>query len=103
MDRLQLYKVSPAAVFLLIYINHGAISHEISAMTLRTERWLEGHFQDDDLNDRPIIGMLGLELQTIHRFQSITAKAPTRACSWLKAPTSTFTFKNLLRHYSWRQ
>ena len=29
---------------------------------------------------------------------SITAKAPTRAFSWLKAPTSTFTFKTLLRH-----
>ena len=51
-------KVSPAAVLLLTYINHGAISNEISAMTLRTERWLQGHLQDDDLNDRPIIGMM---------------------------------------------
>ena len=31
---------------------------------------------------------------------TITEKAPTRAFSWLKAPTSTFTFKTLLRHYS---
>ena len=30
---------------------------------------------------------------------TITEKAPTRACSWLKAPTSAFTFKTLLRHY----
>ena len=29
---------------------------------------------------------------------TITEKAPTRAFSWLKAPTSTFTFKTLLRH-----
>ena len=29
---------------------------------------------------------------------TITEKAPTRAFSWLKAPTSAFTFKTLLRH-----
>ena len=29
---------------------------------------------------------------------TITEKAPTRAFSWLKAPTSAFTFKKLLRH-----
>ena len=32
---------------------------------------------------------------------TITEKAPTRALSWLKAPT-TFTFKTLLRHYAKR-
>ena len=31
---------------------------------------------------------------------SITEKAPTRPLSWLKAPTSAFTFKTLLRHYA---
>ena len=31
---------------------------------------------------------------------TITEKAPTRAFSWLEAPTSTFTFKTLLRHYA---
>ena len=35
---------------------------------------------------------------SIRRFV-ITEKAPTRAFSWLKAPTSAFTFKTLLRHY----
>ena len=34
-----------------------------------------------------------------HTF-TITEKAPTRALSWLKAPTSAFTFKTLLRHYA---
>ena len=29
---------------------------------------------------------------------TITEKDPTRAFSWLKAPTSAFTFKTLLRH-----
>ena len=31
---------------------------------------------------------------------TITEKTPTRAFSWLKAPTSAFTFKTLLRHYA---
>ena len=31
---------------------------------------------------------------------TITEKAPTRAFSWLQAPTSAFTFKNLVRHYA---
>ena len=31
---------------------------------------------------------------------TIMEKAPTRAFSWLKAPTSAFTFKTLLRHYA---
>ena len=31
---------------------------------------------------------------------TITEKAPTRAFSWLKAPTSAFTFKTLLRRYA---
>ena len=31
---------------------------------------------------------------------TITEKAPTRAFSRLKAPTSAFTFKTLLRHYA---
>ena len=33
---------------------------------------------------------------------TITEKAPTRAFSWLKAPTSAFTFQTLLRHYAER-
>ena len=31
---------------------------------------------------------------------TITEKAPTRAFSWLKAATTAFTFKTLLRHYA---
>ena len=42
-----------------------------------------------------------LEIQTksIRRLV-ITEKAPTRAFSWLKAATTAFTFKTLLRHYA---
>ena len=38
---------------------------------------------------------------SIRRFV-ITEKAPTRAFSWLKATTTAFTFKTLLRHYAQR-
>ena len=42
-----------------------------------------------------------LELQTkVPEDFTITEKAPTRAFSWLKAPTSTFIFKTLFRHYA---
>ena len=34
---------------------------------------------------------------------TITEMAPTRPFSWLKVPTSTFTFKTLIRHYSFNQ
>ena len=36
---------------------------------------------------------------SIRRFV-ISEKAPTRAFSWLKAATTAFTFKTLLRHYA---
>ena len=35
-----------------------------------------------------------------HSVFTITEKAPTRAFSWLKVPTSAFTFKTLLKHYA---
>ena len=38
---------------------------------------------------------------SIRRFV-ITEKAPTRAFSWLKAATTAFTFKTLLRYYTKR-
>ena len=42
-------------------------------------------------------------LKSINRWScTITEKAPTRTFSWLKAPTSAFTFKTLLRHYAKR-
>ena len=42
-----------------------------------------------------------LVLYTINRrWCIITEKAPTKAFSWLKAATTAFTFKTLLRHYA---
>ena len=43
--------------------------------------------------------LLVLQKSSIRRFV-ITEKAPTRAFSWLKAATTAFTFKTLLRHYA---
>ena len=40
--------------------------------------------------------LVTVELQTnVRRDFTITEMAPTRAFSWLKAPTSAFTFKTL--------
>ena len=40
-----------------------------------------------------------LQAKVIRRFPKISQReAPTRAFSWLKAPTSAFTFKTHLRH-----
>ena len=44
----------------------------------------------------PVISALK---SSIRRFV-ITEKAPTRAFSWLKAATTAFTFKTLLRRYA---
>ena len=45
--------------------------------------------------------LFSLSKSSIQRFV-ITEKAPTRAFSWLKAATTAFTFKALLRHYAKR-
>ena len=51
-----------------------------------------------------ILGKKLLSIPAIQTFNSIdftvTEKDPTRAFSWLKAPTNTFTFQTLLRHYA---
>ena len=39
---------------------------------------------------------------SVKLYNTITEKAPTRAFSWLKATTTAFTFKTLLRHYAKR-
>ena len=52
---------------------------------------------------RPGLGWVAVSASksSIRRFV-ITEKAPTRAFSWLKAATTAFTFKTLLRHYAKR-
>ena len=42
---------------------------------------------------------VGASKRSIRMFV-IAEKAPTRAFSWLKAATTAFTFKTLLRHYA---
>ena len=50
---------------------------------------------------RPLDSRGSASKSSIRRFV-ITEKAPTRAFSWLKAATTAFTFKILLRHYAKR-
>ena len=48
-----------------------------------------------------LIHWLSVMLQTINRRScTITEKVPTCTFSWLKADTTAFTFKTLLRHYA---
>ena len=53
------------------------------------------------LNQRKLraTNILVLQTKAIRRFV-VTEKATTRAFSWLKGPTSAFTYKTLLRHYA---
>ena len=54
------------------------------------------------LSPGPSMVQCPVEIQTkaIWRFVITAEKAPTRAFSWLKAATTAFTFKTLLRHYA---
>ena len=47
-------------------------------------------------------GLLTSASKSSIRMFVITEKAPTRAFSWLKAATTAFTLKTLLRHYAKR-
>ena len=56
----------------------------------------------DQLPHKVHIGII-LELRAkVREDFTITEKACTRTFSWLKVPTSAFTFKTLLRHYAKR-
>ena len=53
----------------------------------------------EDVNNKAVRVFISASKSSIRRFV-ITVKAPTRAFSWLKAATTAFTFKTLLRHYA---
>ena len=60
-----------------------------------------GSHQSSELYDSRQVPVSPFEPQTKVRDDfTITEKTPTMAFSWLKAPTSTFTFKILLRHFA---
>ena len=46
--------------------------------------------------------LVGAFNQEVREDFTIMEKAPTRAFSWLKAATTAFTFKTLLRHHAKR-
>ena len=73
--------------------------------SLGVENLLEFHFMDPPpeeniLNSMYQLWILGSASNSSIRRFVITEKAPPRAFSWLKAATTTFTFKTLLRHYA---
>ena len=75
--------------------------------TVTLVMWFKGVAEDPiySLDMRHVQVRFRLELQTkvMRRFHNHReGKAPTRAFSWLKALTSTFTFNTLLRHYAKR-
>ena len=86
---------------------HGAVRERLGAEV----HILDGGAQGLELVPRPpwqynvlvsaisIIISSSATKRSIRRFV-ITEKAPTRAFSWLKAATTAFTFKTLLRHYA---
>ena len=79
----------------IVYIN------EVSMLKLRPPGENIEDIEDGELRNAACIMRLGgragssASKSSIRRFV-ITEKAPTRAFSWLKAATTTFTFKTLL-------
>ena len=71
----------------------NAVSELVWARAGDGRRW------DDPISAGAVAG--SASKSSIRRFV-ITKKAPTRAFSWLKAATTAFTFKTLLRHYAKR-
>ena len=55
--------------------------------------------EEEDTEPR-LLGLEDSASKSSIRRSVITEKAPTRAFSWLKAATTAFTFKTLLRHYA---
>ena len=91
----------------------GARLHQKAGLVqlrLREDGEVDGLRVDHSLGSEVVGGVAGVEacISAVKRSIgsttrcTITEKAPTRAFSWLKAPTSAFTFKTLLRHYAKR-
>ena len=65
------------------------------------EQWLDRTRGDTSTSHQPPVTSSAADDPSVsHSVFTITEKAPTRAFSWLKAPTRTLTFKTLLRQYA---
>ena len=69
------------------------------AISTQLFKSLERRIQHSKLVAEQSTAVCSASKSSIRRFV-ITEKAPTRAFSWLKAATTAFTFKTLLRHYA---
>ena len=81
-------------------------THELTSSSFFSRRSFSRHTSSWSLNtSRVTCHVSGVTIsaskRSIRRFV-ITEKAPTRAFSWLKAATTAFTFKTILRHYAKR-
>ena len=88
-----------------LMLSGSLLSSSICTMQCRYSVWVESvaTFRHCNAVMRYALQQLQspLELQTeVHEDFTITEKAPTRAFSWLKAPTIAFTFETLLRHFA---
>ena len=77
-----------------------SLARELPPLTLRC--MTHGAVRNDPVHDEVSVLVPQIDPSVPQPVFTITEKAPTRAFSWLKAPTSAFTFKTLLRHYAKR-
>ena len=90
--------------FMSCFVNEDSFLHGVTSIEENC-----GKLQKGTVNKKHLLQLADLysvvdssaSKRSIRRFV-ITEKAPTRAFSWLKAATTAFTFKTLLRHYAKR-
>ena len=75
------------------------VTPRTQSWTWWTTQWVGGYYTINLLKQTMSTVAISASNRSIRRF-IITEKAPTRAFSWLKAATTAFTFKTLLRHYA---
>ena len=75
-----------------------SLARELPPLTLRC--MTHGAVRNDPVHDEVSVLVPQIDPSVPQPVFTITEKAPTRAFSWLKAPTSAFTFKTLLRNYA---
>ena len=74
-----------------------SLARELPPLTLRC--MTHGAVRNDPVHDEVSVLVPQIDPSVPQPVFTITEKAPTRAFSWLKEPTSAFTFKTLLRNY----
>ena len=96
---MQLFMLPPPVHNLHVALRRRpAVAEQLGVRPRREDDGVEPE-QEDEGDHHRVLG--SASKSSIRRFV-ITEKAPSRAFSWLKAATTSFTFKTLLRHYAKR-